>query len=58
LKLIDEAEFYDLLKMLDDRNLTSHAHREELAKGISSRAKAYHAIMHVIVLRIANISED
>ena len=40
-KLYDEETSKELLQMLDDRNLTSHAYIEELATSIATRIPNY-----------------
>lgn len=40
------------LKMLDDRNLTSHTYREALAREIYSRIPTHHAAMREVVQKL------
>jgi len=50
-KLISEEEFKILLKMVDDRNLTSHTYKENLAEEISKRIPAYYELMNELTQR-------
>lgn len=50
--LLDETEAREALQMVDDRNLTSHAYHEAVAKLIFSRAPGYAALMHAWVERL------
>lgn len=51
LEIISNAEFKNLLLMVDDRNLTSHGYNEEIAEKISSRVSTYYDIMQDVVTR-------
>lgn len=45
---IDEDTTVKLLEMIDDRNLTSHAYKEEVAEGIFSRLEGYINIINIL----------
>jgi nucleotidyltransferase substrate binding protein (TIGR01987 family) len=51
--LIIDHEFTQLLSMVDDRNLTSHAYNEMIAEEISTHIEPYYQIMHTITLRLS-----
>lgn len=53
-QLIDAAEYETLLKIIEDRNLTSHTYNEELAERISAHIQRYYATMQSIISRIPN----
>ncbi len=44
-KLLTEEETIKALEMTDDRNLTSHTYREELAEEIYAKIEDYHKLM-------------
>ncbi len=44
-KLMTEEEIMKALLMADDRNLTSHTYREEVAEEIYRKIKDYHKLM-------------
>ncbi|MFH0898028.1 MAG: HI0074 family nucleotidyltransferase substrate-binding subunit [bacterium] len=51
-KLIEEVETQTLLEMINDRNLSSHIYKEEIADQISSRIKKYYELMRMVVDRL------
>jgi nucleotidyltransferase substrate binding protein (TIGR01987 family) len=50
-KIITEEQFNSLLKMVDDRNLTSHGYNEILAEEISNKIKVYYQTMSTIMMK-------
>ncbi len=48
-KLINKEESEKLIKMVDDRNLTSHTYNEILAKDIGSRIPKYYELMNKLI---------
>ena len=44
-----------LLQMIDDRNLTYHTYKEEIAEDIFSRFEKYIPILEKIILKIKEI---
>lgn len=51
IKVINEDEFEELLLAVDDRNLTSHTYKKELAEEISIRIRGYYLLMKSILER-------
>ncbi len=47
-KLLTEEETIKALEMTDDRNLTSHTYREEVAEEIYARIEDYHKLMNKV----------
>ncbi len=52
LKIINKEEFLNLLKMVDDRNITSHTYHEELAEKISYAIPDYYKILNKVFLAV------
>ncbi len=52
---IDNDQYQQLIASINDRNLTSHAYREEVAIQISSHIISYYQLMRIV---ISNISES
>ncbi len=52
---LDEDDTKLLLQMIDDRNLTSHTYKEEIAEDIFSRFEKYIPILEKIILKIKEI---
>jgi nucleotidyltransferase substrate binding protein (TIGR01987 family) len=50
--LLSEEETVKILEMVDDRNLTSHTYREEVAEGIYRRTEIYWNLMDTICRRV------
>ena len=48
-KLINKEESEQLIKMVDDRNLTSHTYNEILAKDIGSRIPKHYKLMQKLM---------
>ncbi len=48
---MDEDSAVLLLKMIDDRNLTSHTYREEVAEGIFMRLQEYIKQLQAVLLK-------
>jgi len=48
---LDEEATVLLLKMIDDRNLTSHTYREEVAEGIFIRLQEYIKQLQAVLLK-------
>ncbi len=46
---LDEDTTVRLLKMIDDRNLTAHTYKEEVAEGIFSRLEGYINVLEKIL---------
>lgn len=53
LKILDHKEYASCIKMIDDRNMSSHAYLEELAQEISSAIPGYYPILKEILNRVA-----
>ena len=51
---LDEDLTIVLLEMIDDRNLTSHTYREEVAEEIFSRLQRYIEVLKLISLKLKN----
>ena len=51
----DEDDTKLLLQMIDDRNLTSHTYKEEIAEDIFSRFEKYIPILEKRILKIKEI---
>jgi nucleotidyltransferase substrate binding protein (TIGR01987 family) len=45
-KMISEADTKIFLEMMDDRNMSSHIYKEEVAEKISAHTAGYHKLMH------------
>ena len=56
--IISEEETILALAMVDDRNLTSHAYREEIAAEIFQKIKGYTRIMRNIIDRVRELTES
>ncbi|OGI20751.1 MAG: nucleotidyltransferase [Candidatus Melainabacteria bacterium RIFCSPHIGHO2_02_FULL_34_12] len=52
LNITSEEETVKLQEMTDDRNETSHAYREEVAKKIFSRVKEYALLMEKVLSKL------
>jgi nucleotidyltransferase substrate binding protein (TIGR01987 family) len=52
-KMISEEDAQLFLEMLDDRNMTSHIYREEIADIISTNTKHYHQAMLCTAQKLA-----
>jgi len=52
--IINENELLLLIKMIDDRNLTSHTYDEVLAEDILKRLPEFYTLMNQIFLRLNN----
>lgn len=50
-QIIDDKEYTVCIKMIDDRNMTSHAYLEELAQEISNAIPTYYPILKEILNR-------
>lgn len=50
--MIKEDETVKLLEMTDDRNMTSHAYKEEVAQAIYEKLKEYSELMKDIIGRL------
>lgn len=50
--LLSEEETEIFLKMIDDRNKTSHTYIEKIAEGIASVVPTYSRVMRILVERI------
>jgi nucleotidyltransferase substrate binding protein (TIGR01987 family) len=50
--LLSEEETVKILEMVDDRNLTSHTYREEVAAGIYRRIRDYWDLMNRVCQRV------
>lgn len=48
-KLVNKEESEKLIKMIDDRNLTSHTYNEILAKDIGSRIPEHYKLMQKLI---------
>jgi len=44
-KLASEKEIEDLIRMIDSRNITSHAYKESIAEEISNKIPTYYKLM-------------
>ena len=53
-KLHSEEISQELLKMLDDRNLTSHTYVEELAESIANRIPDYSKNMNEVMTQLSH----
>jgi nucleotidyltransferase substrate binding protein (TIGR01987 family) len=51
-KLIDEKEAEKSLKMINDRNTTSHIYVEEIAEELAKKMPAYYKLMHIVTTRL------
>jgi nucleotidyltransferase substrate binding protein (TIGR01987 family) len=51
-KIIDENQLRTLLKMVDDRNLTTHTYNEETANKITENIYVYNALLNTIIPKI------
>jgi hypothetical protein len=49
---IDEDQYRQLISSINDRNLTSHAYREDVATQIASHIFAYYQLMQKIMHKI------
>jgi nucleotidyltransferase substrate binding protein (TIGR01987 family) len=52
-KIIDNQEYSTCIKMVDDRNMSSHAYLEELAQEISSAIPTYYPVLKEIIERVS-----
>ncbi len=52
--LINEDQYKELIASINDRNLTSHAYRENVAIQIASHISAYYQLMQEIMNRVKN----
>ncbi len=52
-KYIEEYELEELLKMVDDRNLTVHTYREEIAEDLFNKLKKYINLIKTVIARIS-----
>jgi len=52
LKLIDADDYASFIKMINDRNLTSHAYNEELAEQISNELPGYYQLLKSTIGKI------
>lgn len=52
IQLIDKKEYAFCIKMVDDRNITSHAYLEEVAQEISNVIPTYYPILTTILSRV------
>lgn len=59
-QLISQQEYLLCVKMIEDRNLTSHAYNVNVAKAISENIHAYYTLMNTISIRLeeTNISQS
>jgi len=53
---LTEDEAGKLLEMIDDRNLTSHTYREEIADLIFSKIKDYTELMEVVLKKLKRVN--
>lgn len=53
IKIINNPEYTSCIKMIDDRNMSSHAYLEELAQEISAAIPAYYPILKEILDRVS-----
>lgn len=54
INLISLKEYEVLTKMINDRNMTSHAYNELLAREIANTIPIYYDVMQLIATRISN----
>lgn len=52
-KIIDNQEYISCIKMVDDRNMSSHAYLEELAQEISTAIPSYYPVLKKIIDRVS-----
>ena len=52
-KMISEADTKIFLEMMDDRNMSSHIYKEEIAERISVRTVGYHKLMYHYVQKLS-----
>ncbi len=50
--IVSEAEVVMLLKMADDRNLTTHCYDEDMAEEISQNVNQYYQLIQTILTRL------
>ena len=55
---LDEEHTILLLKMIDDRNLTSHTYKEEIAERIFSKLESYINVLEQIILKLKKVFEE
>ena len=51
-EILNADETEQILKMIKDRNLTSHIYIEEIAEELSSRIPGYYRVMHDVTERL------
>lgn len=51
--IINEKEYQQFMKIIDDRNLTSHTYNEDLAKQIANKIPTYFKLMSHVLDRLA-----
>jgi len=51
--VINEDEAEKALKMIDDRNMTSHIYVEEIAEDLAAKIPSYYTLMHTVATRLA-----
>lgn len=54
MNLLAEAETVQALQMTDDRNMTTHTYREEIADEIYGNLQDYYGLMYKICMDITN----
>ncbi len=54
-ELVIEEETTKLLEMVDDRNLTSHTYKEEVAQILYKKVKDYHNLMEKAVSKLGEL---
>lgn len=53
--IVNEEETKRLLEMVDDRNMTSHAYKEEVARGLYQKIGVYCSLLEKIVSQLENL---
>ena len=56
--IIDEEETIRLLEMTDDRNMTSHTYKEEVAQVIYGKLKKYCELLQDVIRRFEISSNE
>jgi len=56
--IIDEEETIRFLEMTDDRNMTSHTYKEEVAHLIYGRLKSYSELLQDVIRRFEIGSDE
>jgi len=49
---LNEEEAEESLKMIDDRNMTSHIYVEEIAEHLAAKIPSYYMLMHNVAARL------